>query len=138
MQFHSRRSFTGLLGAAVLVLLPRSAVAEDVDGHNGPEEFFAGKALTWSRENPHGIAIAISLSIQSLLTADVLGEQISVGFEQLHGANVETAIFSRKTDSNGDLVTFFVAGAPFGPYQLEQAAAQMTNIIVQYRAVQDV
>ena len=103
---------------------------------DGGTSYYKAEALQWSKVHD-GIGVALTMSDLSPYDADTLAEHLMTGFEQLYGAKVTTKVFVEVLPRlEGNLVQFFIHGAPFGPYTIDEAASKMPSIIEQFRLIQ--
>lgn len=92
------------------------------------DKYYKAQALDWSKANS-GIAIAIGYPTETDLDIDFLSEQITIGFGQIAGGPVTLKFFSEESSRfRGQVITFFVRGAPIGPFGLTEAAQSMPSV----------
>ena len=131
-----RDAFRILAGGVAASAVGGAALAQEPVVLAPEDDYFKTQARDWSLEND-GVAIAITMPTTSAHDPEFLGEQITIGLGQLNGTPVNTELFSvTRDEQQGEAITFFVRGAPYGPYGLTDAAQNMANIVSDYRSTQ--
>lgn len=99
-------------------------------------EYFKVGARNWST-NGQGIAVALTRPENPEVSNERMQELLETGFTQLNGEPLPIRVFfCHRSTQPADAFTFFVFGAPYGPFGLTEAAENMPAVVLDYQAVQ--